>query len=101
MNNFQTNKGVKRKKANENVIDPKDEKIKQLGHIEMEKKAFNMAASTNTFMNWSQYSMAVKKIMAEKYNYNFFRQWSTDRENILHGMWEKKVQVEVAAKTIV
>lgn len=93
-------KKVKRKKANEKILLPKDEKIKTLGIFKCEHKSFKASGGDSEFMSWQIYSSYVKKILYEKYSFDFNRKWNISKEKTLHDNYENKVPIEVSVNQL-
>ena len=90
-------KKVKRKKANEHVLLPKDERKRILGSEFCENESFKAAGGDSNFLSWQAYSSSIKKILYEKYNFDFSRKWNINKENALHDNYDKKIDIEIAA----
>lgn len=93
-------KHVKRTKAPEDSLLPKDEK-KRLGADFYESRSFNAAGGDSTYMTWNDFSKEVKRIMSQEYGYDFARLWDRDRENVMHSYFEKKFEPDAVARILV
>lgn len=97
ISNHKLFKNIKRDKKPESYINPKskDTPPEEI----LEEKNFKDAGGDSSFYNWTEYSQSVKKMLYTKFNFQHSN-WNESKESLLHSFWEKRVGIEVAAKSL-